>query len=103
MGKWVTLITINGKSSSTDALNLYDAGVNHLTAGMKAKEDHERRGRIDAQLLQGGGHRGLDSHPVPDGNDGVDRAGLDRSVGSGRQENVPPDNFSEEDQDTFAL
>ena len=30
MAKWVTLATINGKTVSTDAGNLYDAGQNHL-------------------------------------------------------------------------
>ena len=103
MGKWVTLITINGKSSSTDALNLYDAGVNHLNAAHKAKEDHERRGRTDTFLLSGRGHRGIDTHPISDGDDGTDRAGLDRSVGSERAKDVSPDEFGEEDQDTFAF
>lgn len=31
MGKWVTLATINGRSSSLDANSLYEAGLNHLS------------------------------------------------------------------------
>lgn len=103
VGKWVTLITIGSKHSSTDALTMWDAGVNHLTASLQAKEDHEHRGQTDAVLLSGGGHRGIEPHPISDGNDGIDRTGLDRSVGSERAEDVSPDEFGEEDQDTFAF
>lgn len=38
-GKWITLISINGRStSSVDASNLYDAGNNHLSACMQIKQ-----------------------------------------------------------------
>ena len=31
MGKWVTIATINGRSSSLDAESLHGAGINHLS------------------------------------------------------------------------
>jgi hypothetical protein len=43
LGKWVTISVTNGKSSSTDALNLADAGRNHLISAHKVKIEYERR------------------------------------------------------------
>lgn len=37
MGKWVTISRYNGQISSTDAHNLYEAGVNHLATALKIK------------------------------------------------------------------
>ena len=103
MGKWITLIRVNGRTSSTDAVTLYDAGVNHLTAAVQAKESYEHRRRLTPELLHGTGHQGLEPRTVPDRDDGADREGAHRDEDRGREEDVPTDSSDEDYKDTFAF
>jgi hypothetical protein len=49
-GKWITISVSEGKTTSTDALNLFDAGRNHLIAAHKVKLVYEQRGQTSATI-----------------------------------------------------
>jgi hypothetical protein len=51
LGKWVTISVTNGKPSSTDALNLADAGRNHLISAHKVKIEYECRETLNKSLI----------------------------------------------------
>jgi len=103
MGKWVTLINDGTRASSVDADNLMMAGANHLAAATKLKEIMDDRGRFAEQLLHRERYSGSLSSGVSDGSDGANREGSHRDGGSERDQNLPPNSSSEENQNTSEL
>jgi hypothetical protein len=102
--EWVSIMSGIGKSQSTQAKTLLEAGMNHLAFCQKLKElSNVHRGRLHQELLHGVGHHGNDSLGIPSGNDRIDREGPNGRSGSEREEDVSPDSAPEENEDTFAF
>lgn len=100
MGKWVTLLNDGKKTSSTDATNLADAGLNHLAYSQKLRKIVDERANHTSKLLPGPGCSGSDSGGVASSNGESHRTGTHGDDRGERDENLPSDSSSTEDKDS---
>lgn len=102
--EWVTILSFNGKSWSTDADNLREAGENHLAYCLDLQGIVNERGRLTGELLHGKRYPRYQSRGLPDSHDRPDGKGTDRDGGTEeREQDVSSDSFTEEDKDTPVL
>ena len=93
MSKWVTLMSYEGgRSKSTDAPSLLEAGENHLAYCKHLKEIYDaQRGQSAQGILHGAGYHGNESPGVSESNNGSHIEGPSGDGGKERSEVLSAD------------